>query len=154
MEIKILEAKPNDWEIIQNLMDPLFTSEIDNDEDLDMEWVHSKEGFKYCKEIAKGIGGLCYIAYADNIPVGFIALHEKDFGYRKSKYIEVGSLGVNPEYRSHGIGKLLIEEAGKWAKKKNASKLYVSVYSKNSKGLNFYEKNDFYQIGVEMDKKL
>ena len=154
MEIKIEEAKPKDWKIIQDLNNALFASEEGHDEDLDIDWPKSEEGIRYYQDVAKGKGGICYIAYSTDIPVGFIILNEKDFGYRKSKYIEVESLGVNPEYRSQGIGHLLIKEAGKWAKRKNALKLYTSVYWLNSKGLNFYKKNGFYESGVELDKKL
>lgn len=154
METKILEAKPDDWKVIQDLNVQLFISEKDNDEDLDVDYPTSEEGIKYYQDIAKGKGGVCYLAYANDMPIGFIILNKKDFGYRKSKYIEVESLGVNPEYRSQGIGHSLIEEAEKWAKKKNATKLFVSVYSPNSEGLNFYKKNGFYETGIELDKKL
>ncbi len=95
-----------------------------------------------------------YIAYSKNTPVGFMVLSEKEFGYRKSKYIEIRDIGVDPEYRSKGIGKMLIEEAEKWAKEQKATKLFVSAYWGNKRAIDFYKKNGFYESGVEMDRKL
>ncbi|HKC04275.1 MAG TPA: GNAT family N-acetyltransferase [Patescibacteria group bacterium] len=154
MDINIREAKPEDWQILQTLNKELFVSEKNNDEDLFMDFPTSEEGIKYFKDIASQKGGIGYIAYMEGKPAGFILLNEKHFSYRRSKYIEVESLGVDPEYRSKGVGRLLIEKAGEWAKKQNASRLFVSVYWLNKLGINFYKKNGFYEIGIEMDKKL
>ncbi len=154
MDVKIETAKATDWEVIQELNNQVFLSDKANDEDLDMEHPFSEEGVSYYKQVANGEIGKCFIAYVEGKPAGYIALAIKDFGYRKSLYVEVDNMGVDPEYRSHGIGKLLIEEAVKWAKEQSATKLYVSAYWKNTKGLAFYKKNGFYEIGVELDKDI
>lgn len=154
MNIKIETAKSEDWQLIQKLNNQVFVNDKDHDEDLDLDWPFSETGIKYYKKLANGEYGKCLIAYVDHKPAGYVALAVKDFGYRKSLYVEVENIGVDPEYRSHGIGKLLIEESVKWAKEKGATKLYVSAFWKNTKSLDFYKKNGFYEVGVEMDKKI
>ncbi len=154
MGIKIETAEPKDWQIIQSLNNQVFIADKNHDDDLDMNWPFSKAGINYYKELCNGKYGHCFIANVDGKSVGYVALAPKDFGYRKSKYIEVENIGVNPEYRSQGIGRLLIAKAVKWAKEKNATKLYVSAYWQNKKALNFYIKNGFYKSGVELDKKI
>lgn len=155
MEVKIRPAKKNEWKLIQELNNYVFLADEDNDDDLNLEWPFSEKGVKYYKELASGKWGHCLIAFWGEKAVGYVALAVKDFyGYRKSKYIEVENIGVRPEYRSRGIGKELINEAIKWAKEQNASKLYVSAYWGNKKAINFYKKNGFYEIGLELDKKL
>lgn len=154
MNIKIETAKAGDWELIQKLNNEVFVSDSANDDDLDLEWPFSEAGVKYYKKLASGEYGKCFVAYVDDKPAGYVALSIKDFGYRKSKYVEVENIGVSPEFRSNGIGHLLIEEAVKWAKEKNATKLYVQAYFKNTKAVNFYKKNDFYEIGIELDRKI
>lgn len=154
MEIKIELAMVSDWELIQKLNNEVFVSDKENDDDLDLNWPFSENGIKYYKKLASGEYGKCFIAYIDGKPAGYIALAVKDFGYRKGKYIEVENMGVSPEYRSHGVGHLLIEKAVEWAKEKGATKLYVSAYWKNTKGLSFYKRNGFYEVGVELDRKI
>ncbi len=154
MDVEIRVAKADDWEIIQRLNNQVFLSDKENDEDLDLNRPFSEEGIKYYKDLASGKYGKCFLAYLDDIPVGYIALAIKNFGYRKGKHVEVENIGIEPEYWSRGIGKLLMEMAVKWAKKQNASKLYVCAYSRNTRAINFYKKNGFSEIGLELEKKV
>lgn len=154
MNIKIQTAKSEDWELIQRLNNQVFLHDQESDDDLDMNWPYSPKGIGYYKKLADGKYGKCYIAYIEGKPVGYVALAIKDFGYRKSKYVEIENIGVDPEYRSRGIGKLLIEETIKWAKEQKATKLFVSAYWKNKSAINFYKKNGFYESGLELDRKL
>ncbi len=154
MEIKILTAKSEDWELIQKLNNQVFLHDQENDDDLDINWPFTPKGIEYYKKLADGKYGKCYIAYLEDKPVGYVALAIKDFGYRKSKYVEIENIGINPEYRSQGIGKLLVDETVKWAKEQKATKLFVSAYWNNKKAINFYKKNGFYESGLELDKKL
>ncbi|MGA3292223.1 MAG: GNAT family N-acetyltransferase [Candidatus Microgenomates bacterium] len=155
MDIKIQAATPKDWQIIQKLNNQVFIADKDHDDDLDMDWPFSETGIKYYKDLSDGKYGKCFIAFLGSEPVGYVALADKDFnGYRKSKYIEIENIGVDPKYRSQGIGHLLIEESGKWAKENGATKLFVSAYWQNKMAINFYKKNGFYETGVELDKKL
>jgi ribosomal protein S18 acetylase RimI-like enzyme len=154
VDIKIETAKPEDWELIQKLNNLVFLNDKDNDDDLDLNWPFLDVGIKYYKRLANGEYGKCFIAYVGGKPAGYVALATKDFGYRKSKYVEIENIGVNPEFRSQGIGHLLVEKTVEWAKEKGASKLYVSAYWGNTKAINFYKKNSFYEVEVGLDKKI
>ena len=154
MNVIVKTAKSGDWETIQKLNNQVFINDQEHDNDLDMNWPFSPKGIKYYKDLASGKYGKCFIAYLDNQPVGYIALAIKDFGYRKSKYIEIENIGVNPQHRSKGIGKMLMDESIRWAKEQKATKLYVSAYWGNKRARDFYKKNGFYESGVEMDKKI
>ena len=61
-------------------------------------------------------------------------------------------MGVLPEYRSKGIGRLLVDKAKEWARSVNATKLYVSAYWGNTGARNFYEREGFEPIdqGLEI----
>lgn len=154
MNIQIKPAVDSDWKIIQKLNKEVFVSDQEHDDDLDMGWPYSSEGISYYKSLANGKHGICFIAYMDDKPVGYVALAIKKFGYRKSKYVEIENIGVDQKYRSQGIGKMLIEETEKWARLQKASKLYVCAYWGNQRGVDFYKNNGFYESGVELDKKL
>jgi len=152
--IKIRKAKSSEWSIIQKLNNFVFLNDKKNDDDLDMNWPFSKKGIRYYKGLANGKYGHCLIAYLGKIAVGYVALAKKDFGYRKSKYIEIENIGVDPKYRSHGIGTKLVNAAIEWAKTKGAMKLWVSAYPQNKKAIIFYKKNHFYETGVELDRNI
>lgn len=154
MEIKIKKALLDDWKTIQNLNNFVFLNDKSHDGDLDLNWPFSKEGIKYYKDLSSGKYGHCLIAYLGNNAVGYAAMAIKDFGYRKSKYVEIENMGVDPKHRSKGIGKKLLDCVTKWAKTKGASKLYVSAYWKNKKAIKFYKNNKFYEMGLEMDKDI
>lgn len=154
MDIKIRTTKSDDWKLIQKLNNQVFLSDKENDDDLNLDWPFSKKGINYYKKLASGKYGKCFIAYLGKNPVGYVALVIKDFGYRKSRYVEIENIGVEPQYRSQGIGKLLIEATVKWAKEQKATKLFVSAYWNNKKAIHFYKENGFYESGVELDKKL
>ena len=153
-DIKTQTAKSGDWKLIQKLNNQVFLNDEANDDDLDMGWSFSKKGIAYYKKLTSGKYGKCFIAYLGKIPVGYVALAVKDFGYRKSKYIEIENIGVDPEYRSQGIGKQLLGATTNWAKEQMATKLFVSAYWKNKRAINFYKKNGFYESGLELDKKI
>ncbi|OGM21447.1 hypothetical protein A2863_00410 [Candidatus Woesebacteria bacterium RIFCSPHIGHO2_01_FULL_38_9b] len=154
METKIVVAKPEDWETIQKLNNEVFINDGKYDDDLDLNWPFSKVGIEYYKKLADGKYGHCLIAFQNNTPAGYVALAIKDFGYRKSKYVEIENIGVNPEFRSKGIGHLLMQATEKWAREQKATKIYVSAYFKNEKAISFYKKEGFYESGLELDKKL
>jgi ribosomal protein S18 acetylase RimI-like enzyme len=152
--VKIKTAESDEWKIIQRLNNQVFLNDKENDDDLDLNWPYSKIGVDYYHKLADGKYGKCFIAYWDDNPIGYIALAFKNFGYRKSKYIEIENIGVDPKYRNRGIGQLLVNAAGKWAKKHKATKLFVVAYYDNKRAINFYKKNGFYETGLELDKKL
>jgi len=151
MKIEIRQASLNDWEVLQNLNNEVYIHDSQFDSDLDLDRPFSKGGIEYLKKLANGKYGKCLIAYVDSKPVGYIAMSELKFDHRKSKYIEVENMGVLAEYRSMGIGKLLMNEAKKWAIELGIKKLFVVAYSENVRAINFYNKFGFKSIGLEME---
>lgn len=150
-KILIRKAKPKDWQIIQRLNNEVFLSDSKHDDDLNLDWPYNGEGVEYYKKLASSGYGNCVIAYDNDKAVGYVAMSVKDFGYRKSKYVEIENMGVDPDHRSQGIGHLLINETKKWAKSQNATKLYVEAYFKNNKAIKFYKRGGFGEIDLEMD---
>lgn len=154
MQVVIRESNFEDWKIIQELNHQVFQVDQDHDSDLNMDWPFSDEGVEYYKQVANGEIGKCFVACEEDQVIGYIALAEKVFGYRKSKYLEIDNMGVDQKYRSQGIGKLLVEKAGEWAGNHGFARLFVSAYWENHGANNFYRKNGFTEIGIMFDKIL
>lgn len=154
MEINIRKAVEEDWKVIQKLNNEVFESDVKHDDDLNLDWPVSDTGTNFYKNLTNGKRGYCFIAEHNNIPVGYIALADKNISYRKSSYIEVENIGVSTQYRSQGIGKKLMEAATHLAKEKGTDRLFLSVYARNSKAISFYKDLGFEEIALDLEKKL
>lgn len=147
-------AQPQEWQIIQELNSQVFQSDKDNDPDMDLYWPYTEIGINYYKKLADGSYGHCIVAEVDGVVVGYVALAKKEFDYRKSKYVEIENIGVDPQHRSTGIGKQLMDAAAQWAKEQGADRLHVEAFWGNQRGISFYKQNDFFEIGVQLERIL
>ncbi|MCD4811009.1 GNAT family N-acetyltransferase [bacterium] len=152
--MNIQETNLNDWKVLQSLNNEVFIHDKEFDKDLDLEWPFSEVGVKYYKELADGSYGKSFIAEVDGEAVGYIALGFKDFGYRKGKFVELENMGVLPQYRSQGIGHILVEKAKEWSKTEGATKMYVTAYWQNSGAIGFYKKEGFEEIDLGLEVRL
>lgn len=72
--------------------------------------------------------GLVYGAFIDGALKGFVSVEGELFG-SCGQYLELSSIHISQEFRGQGIGKELFMEAKRFAKQKNAKKLYISAHS-------------------------
>ncbi|MFW5703769.1 MAG: N-acetyltransferase family protein [Patescibacteria group bacterium] len=149
--MNIRPAKPEDFHTIQELNHFVFMHDAANDDALDTDWPYSPEGEKYYRSLAEGQYGACFIAETDGTAVGYVALAEKDFGYRKVRMLEIENMGVRPEYRGKGIGTVLMQKVREYAREHGYERVYVSAYWKNTSARSFYESCGFVEMGVEYE---
>ena len=67
--------------------------------------------------------------------------------------VYVHDLFVKEEHRGRGIGKALLKEVEKWARKMEANVVVVDVYT-NNPSLNFYRKLGFKEWVLKLVKKV
>jgi ribosomal protein S18 acetylase RimI-like enzyme len=151
MHPTIRTANPDDWQTIQELNAQVFTSDSAHDPDIRMEWPFQESGERYFKRLCNGTYGACLVAESEGVIVGYAALAEKEFGHRKSRYLEIENIGVRPEYRSQGVGKALMDRIRAYAKEQGYAKLFVAAYWGNTRGRAYYESCGFAPIGIEME---
>ncbi len=72
-----------------------------------------------------------FIAYADDLPAGFIRVSEREGSY----WIE--ELYVKPMYRGKGIGRKLVEAAEEFVKKHDLA-IYIMVLPQDRRALEFW----------------
>jgi GNAT superfamily N-acetyltransferase len=152
--INIRKATVKDVSILQNLDQQIFLSDQKYDQDLDMNWAKSNNGKKYFSTLLKNSMNICLIAEQNNLPIGHIILNPKDSIYKLSKSVEITSLGIDPKFRSQGIGSILIQKALEWVKINGFQKVYVNAYFKNLDGIKFYKKNGFSEIDLGLELTL
>ena len=86
----------------------------------------------------------------------FVAVHEqKVIGWMGLSYnisltspplCEIQGLVVHEQYRSRGIGKMLIEKAKQWSIDKNTNKLRLRCNIKRTEAILFYQKIGFAEV--------
>lgn len=153
--ITIRKSSPNDVLILQNLNDEVFINNHKYDPDLRMDWAQSEDGGKkYFTDLLNNNDAICLIAEIEGKAVGYIAASPKEISYRNSKYIEIENMGVNPNYRSLGIGSQLMDQCLKSAEERGYQKVYVNAYSQNSMAIEFYKRKGFSEIDISLEKTI
>jgi len=152
--MKIRKVKPNEWSNLQELNNEVFVDNAKYDPDLVLDWAYSDEGRKYFQELVNDPDSICFVAEDNNLLVGYLAASPKPISYRKSRYLEVDNMGVIPDYRSKGVGKILMDTCKEWAKDNDYQKLFVNSYSKNEKAIRFYKKCGFDNIDISLEMNL
>lgn len=85
--------------------------------------------------------------------IGFLAIHEdRACGIagallEESDQAQLVSMWTAPEYRQHGVGRLLVEAITAWAVGRGLNMLRLMVVSENQSALSFYERLGFIRTG-------
>lgn len=103
----------------------------------------------WIKSFQESPSSLLLIAVVDNNIVGNIVLRGNP-RKKLSHSAEIG-MGVTLEYRNLGIGKLLLEEAIKWASQhEQIERLTLQVFANNSRAIHLYHKLGFQEEGRQL----
>ncbi|MBI3719690.1 MAG: GNAT family N-acetyltransferase [Sphingobacteriales bacterium] len=84
---------------------------------------------------------LVFIAYADDIPVGFMQLYPIFSSVGLKRAWLLNDLYVAANARKHGVGKLLLEEAKQFGKETGSRWLLLQTGADNTTAQSVYEKN-------------
>ena len=99
------------------------------------------------KEILDSDTQTMLVAEKDGEVIGFahlVLIKAKKVPCLKSETsLYLQDLVVTAEYRSQGIGTILMNEAKKYGKEKGADFFRTQVFPQNTDGLRFYERNGF-----------
>lgn len=151
----IRKAILKDLESVLTLFYKLSISDSPYDKDVDLDWGNTDGGKKYFLEKINGTNGVCFVAEIDNEIVGYFSANKKELpGYRLITVADLENLVVDENYRSKGIGKMLIDKFLSWAKEIGAKRASVNVFSGNTKGIAFYTREGFIPFESVLEKSL
>lgn len=93
---------------------------------------------------------LFYFLYTEKELAGYLKLNEYEAqtDINDPQSIEIERIYVAKEFQGKSLGRALMNKAVATAKDREKSYLWLGVWEKNQKGIQFYEKNGFYIIGT------
>lgn len=93
-----------------------------------------------------------YFAVCDNNIIGYLKLNfgESQTELKDDKALEIERIYVLRDFHGKNVGQLLYGKAIQIARQKNAGYVWLGVWEKNPRAINFYKKNGF----VEFDKHI
>lgn len=147
MDIRILEAQPDEFNVIQYIVDetwPVAYGDILSKEQLDymIAWLYSLE--KLNADVENG--HRYYLAKdAHDTPLGFIGIEHRYGGENASKLHKIYIL---PQFQGKGIGEKLLQKAEGLARDKGSDVLSLNVNRMN-KARYFYERYGFSVVKSE-----
>ncbi|MFO7876660.1 MAG: GNAT family N-acetyltransferase [Desulfovermiculus sp.] len=91
----------------------------------------------------KNPNDICYVAEANGRVIGFMISYILPFSFGVEQSAWIASLGVDPEFMGHSIGKSLARETFKLYKEMGINRVYTSVTWNAVDLLSFFNSLDF-----------
>ncbi|GIV27281.1 MAG: N-acetyltransferase [Bacteroidia bacterium] len=95
-----------------------------------------------------------YFATIENNVIGYLKVNfgQSQTEIKDDKAVEIERIYVLKEYHGKKIGQLLLEKAIDIARKRNAEYIWLGVWEKNHRAINFYRKNGFVEFNKHIFK--
>ncbi len=95
-----------------------------------------------------------YFAKLDDKIIGYLKINfgEAQTELKDQKGLEIERIYVLKEFHGKEVGKILYDTAFSIAKQTNANYLWLGVWEKNPRAINFYKKNGFVEFDTHIFK--
>lgn len=105
---------------------------------------------RFLADLASGSHSFLFVAVSGGRTIGFVSgeLREGSPTFHPKTWASVDDVFVEPEYRSLGVGRALLEKVKEWAKEKGADGVSLQVAAANERGRKFYKDLGFREISV------
>jgi ribosomal protein S18 acetylase RimI-like enzyme len=152
--VNIKKATLNDIDQLQKIGKQTFYETFAAENTLENMTTYLDEGFsieKLTTELNDENAEFYFASFDSNV-IGYLKLN---FGLSQSELqndnaLEIERIYVLKEFYGKNVGQLLFEKALHIAREKNANYVWLGVWEKNPRAINFYKKNGF----IEFDKHL
>ena len=152
--IEIRKANLQDLSSIQELNNKLFELEYENfDDTLKVGWPFEEDGKEYFENMINN--EIVFVAMYGEKIVGYLAGSIcEQISYIKETFAELDNMFIDNEYRRFGIGTLLINSFKEYCKEKKIQNIKVTASAKNSRAIQFYNKNGFEDYNITLKYKI
>ncbi|WP_137904105.1 GNAT family N-acetyltransferase [Chryseobacterium sp. 2VB] len=152
--IIINKASAEDVEIVQSLGRQTFSETFaeNNTEEAMKKYLEESFNTKKIKSELNNPDSFFYIAWEEDNPVGYLKVNsgEAQTELQDDTALEIERIYVKKSHHGKKVGQLLYNKALETAEQLKKSYLWLGVWEKNLRALQFYRKNGF----VEFDKHI
>lgn len=159
--MKIIEYQPKYDEDIKDLLVELqiFIASIDKEGYNIITKEFRENYFKKTMKEVKSFEGKIFLAKEKNkiigLIIGLINNEEiKTYDFEAPKRGRITELIISKNYRSTGIGNLLINKMEDYFKSVNCKGVLINCFAYNTNAINFYHRNGYFNRTIEMMKKI
>lgn len=105
---------------------------------------------RFLADVANSGYSFLFVAASGDRTVGFISgeLRQGSPTFLPKTWASVDDVFVEPEYRSRGMGRALLQSVQAWAQERGADGISLQVAAANARGRKFYEDLGFREISV------
>lgn len=152
--IIINKASAEDVEIVQSLGIQTFSETFaeDNTEEAMKKYLEESFNTEKIKSELNNPDSFFYIAWEEDNPVGYLKVNsgEAQTELQDDTALEIERIYIKKSHHGKKVGQLLYNQALETAEQLGKSYLWLGVWEKNLRALQFYRKNGF----VEFDKHI
>lgn len=150
----IIKSGEKDLETLQNIAIQTFTETFAEDNTEEAMRIYLEESFntEKIKSELNNPDSLFYIAWEEDNPVGYLKVNsgKAQTELQDETSLEIERIYVKKSHHGKKVGQLLYNQALETAQQLGKSYLWLGVWEKNLRAINFYSKNGF----VEFDKHI
>lgn len=152
--IIISKSGEKDLETLQSTGIQTFTETFaeDNTEEAMKQYLEDSFNTEKIKSELNNPDSLFYIAWEEDNPVGYLKMNsgKAQTELQDETSLEIERIYVKKSHHGKKVGQLLYNQALETAQQLGKSYLWLGVWEKNLRAINFYSKNGF----VEFDKHI
>lgn len=153
MDIKIRRAKLSDVSLIDKFQNEIGVHERDLDSNIKKNGKVRYQTLNDIKKLITSKNAIIVIAEFNNKPIGcgFGNIQKNSADWSRFKYKGyIGMMFVEKQYRSQGIGGIMLGYILDWFKKRKIKDIRLQVYQNNDIAVNAYKKAGFKNYIAEM----
>lgn len=154
--VQIKSIKIEDIETLQRISRTTFyeTFSSQNTEENMQNYLNHNLSLEQLSREIKNPDSHFYIAYLGNENIAYLKINFNDAQTESTgdHSMEIERIYVLEKYQSQGIGQLLFEKAVHIAHQKQIDYIWLGVWEKNEKAIQFYKKNGFTEFSQHVFK--
>jgi diamine N-acetyltransferase len=152
MSINIIRCNHEDLDVLQVISIETFNDTFKEQNSPKNMKAYLDKAFntKQLKSELSNDSSAFYFIYSDDKLAGYLKININEAQSEKmtDESLEVERIYIRKDFQKEGLGKHLMNEAIKIALLRNKKIIWLGVWEKNLKAIEFYKKNGFVQTGV------
>jgi diamine N-acetyltransferase len=154
--IEIIRATVDDTDQLQSIGKQTFSETFSSDNSEENMKMYLEEEFSYEKlktELADKNSEF-YFVLSDNTIIGYLKVNygQSQTDIKDENALEIERIYVLNEFQGKKIGQLLLKKALEIAGQKSMNYVWLGVWEKNTRAIQFYTKNGFVQFDKHIFK--